>query len=82
MVGLASHSEPNPVLSGLQARTEIALEEIKAKHHELLDSLDAQKRDLLQVVNVLSKANAVITARLNSIRNVQHARMTSRRPWA
>lgn len=77
LVALATDPDPNEVLGGVQDWTEVAIEEIQAKRHELLDPLDVQEQDLLETVGAafarLRTANATITAHLSSIRAVDEA---------
>lgn len=74
LVGLATEPDPNQVLEGVQVWAEVALEEIQAKRHELLDPLDRQEAELLSAVDEafgrMLTANATITGHLNSIRRV------------
>jgi len=75
LVGLATHAAPDTVLMGVKLWVDVALAEIQAKNHELLAPLDSQEQELLRAVNEafdrLMTANAVITAHLNSIREVK-----------
>jgi hypothetical protein len=75
LTALASDPDPSQVLVGVQVWVEIAMEEIQAKHRELLDPLDQQEQELLLAVNDgfdrLITANSVITAHLNSIQEVK-----------
>ena len=77
LVALATDPDPNEVLDGVQSWTEVALEEIQAKRHELLDPLDVHEQELMEAVGAafarLRTANATITAHLNSIRAVDEA---------
>jgi len=75
LVGLATHDSPDTVLLQVHAWCLVAMEGIQAKHHALLDTLDIQEQELLDAVNEafdrLNTANSVITAHLNSIREVK-----------
>jgi len=75
LVGLATHDSPDTVLIQVHAWCLVAMEGIQAKHHALLDTLDIQEQELLDAVNEafdrLITANSVITAHLNSIREVK-----------
>lgn len=77
LVGLATDPDPAEVLAGVQDWAEVAMEEIEAKRHELLDPLDAQEQELLAAVGAafarMRTANATITAHLSSIRDVDQA---------
>ncbi len=74
LISLATDSDPTLVLEGVQTWVEVAMEEIQAKRHTLLDPLDQQERELLVAIDEaferMRTVNATITAHLNSIRSV------------
>jgi len=68
-------SNPNDVLEDVQLWAEVAIEEIEKKKKELVDSIDEDERILLGYIDdsflKVIRANAVITAHLNSLRDIQ-----------
>jgi len=63
------------VLLGVRLWAEVAVEEIEKKKKELIDPIDKNEKELLnsidEVFAQLIRANAAITAHLNSIRKVK-----------
>jgi len=72
---LAKNSDPDKVLEGVGLWVNVAMAEIDAKRHMLVDPIDKGERDLLDTVNTsfaqVELANATVTAHLNSLRKVQ-----------
>lgn len=68
-------SDPKVVLEDVGVWVEVAIEMIETKKRELLDPIDNDEQALLRSVDEaffrLTRANAVITAHLNSLRKVQ-----------
>jgi hypothetical protein len=75
LVGLATKPDPNDVLTGVGAWVDVAMEEIETKRQGLLKPIDAQEDTLVEIVedafNRLTRANAAITAHLNSLQKIQ-----------
>ena len=75
LVKRAQGSDPKIVLEDVQLWVEVAIEEIEAKKRELIDPIDRDEKELLKLVDEafsrLIRANATITAHLNSIRKVK-----------
>ena len=75
LVMVVKDSEPVDVLDYVQLWAEAAIEQIEAKKKELIDPIDENERKLLELVDAafanLMRANATITAHLNSIRKVK-----------
>jgi len=75
LVESAKGSDPKKVLEDVQLWAEVALEEIENKKRELIEPIDKDEKELLKLVDEafsrLIRANATITAHLNSIRKVK-----------
>ncbi|MCK5146158.1 hypothetical protein KAR48_05345 [bacterium] len=75
LVKLATDPDPDKVLTGIGIWTEIAIKTIEDKRKSLTEPIDTNKQALLESVdkafNQLYKANATVTAHLNSIRKVK-----------
>jgi len=75
LVKRARGSDPKKVLEDVQLWAEVAVEEIENKKRELIDPIDRDEKELLKLVDEafsrLIRANATITAHLNSIRKVK-----------
>lgn len=75
LVTKAQGSDPKQVLEDVQDWTEVAMEQIEQTRKELIDPIDKDEQALLSSVDEafseLIRANATITAHLNSIRKVQ-----------
>lgn len=75
LVERATKSDPNEVLSGVGNWVDVALEGIERKRHEFLDPISADETALLDTLDItfatLARANATVTAHLNSLRKVQ-----------
>lgn len=74
LVARATDSDPDKVLNGVGNWAQVAIELIDAKRKELLDPIDADEKALRVAVddafNRMVRANAVVTANLNSMRKV------------
>lgn len=68
-------SDPAVVLEDVQLWVEVAMEEIEDKKRELLAPIEADEDSLITSVNqafaLMIRANSVITAHLNSIREIK-----------
>lgn len=75
LVKIARDSDPTSVLEGVQDWVEFALENIETKKRELIDPINSDEVALLKIVDEafsnLIRANATITAHLNSLRKIQ-----------
>jgi hypothetical protein len=75
LVGLATQSDPNEVLTGVSVWVTVAMEEIEAKRHALLAPIDSKEDSLVAAVEFsflrLTRANAAITAHLQSLEKTQ-----------
>lgn len=75
LVERATRPDPNEVLSGVGNWVDVALEGISRKRHQFLDPLDFEEQALLDTLDdafaKLARANATVTAHLNSLRKVQ-----------
>ena len=75
LVEKAQGSDPNQVLEDVQDWAEFAMEKIERTRRGLIDSIDVREQSLLvsidETFSELIRANATITAHLNSIRKVQ-----------
>ena len=75
LVTTVQGSDPVEVLEGVQDWVEVAIETIEEKKRELIDPIDGSEKQLLELVDEefsrIIRANAAITAHLNSIRKVQ-----------
>lgn len=75
LVETARGSDPVEVLEGVQDWVEVAIETIEEKKRELIDPIDESEKELLEMVDEefsrIIRANATITAHLNSIRKVE-----------
>ncbi len=75
LVKIARDSDPTLVLEGVQDWVEFAMENIETKKRELIDPINSDEVALLKIVNEafsnLIRANAIITAHLNSLRKIQ-----------
>ncbi len=73
--------EKQQMLATIREWSDSAVAEIELKRHQLLDPLDeaekAIREDLRDAFNALRRANAQITAHLNSIRKVQEVQSTA-----
>lgn len=75
LIGYARDPDPVKAYEGVSAWAEVALEEIDNKKMQLLAPIDKDEKQLLASVDEafsrLIRANAAVTAQLNSIRKVQ-----------
>ncbi len=75
LVAMAKDPDPVKAFEGVSAWAEVAVEEIENKKKELLTPIDQDEHTLLANVDEafarIIRANATITAHLNSIRKVQ-----------
>ena len=75
LVNIARDPDPTLVLEGVQDWVEFALENIETKKRELIDPINSDEVALLKIVDEafsnLIRANATITAHLNSLRKIQ-----------
>lgn len=75
LLELAKNNDPDKVLEGVTLWANVAMAEIDAKRHTLIDPINKQERDLLDAVDAsfaqVELANATVTAHLNSLRKVQ-----------
>lgn len=75
LIGLAQDPEPLQAFEGVSVWTEVAMDEIDNKKKQLLDPIDTDEKQLLSYVDEsftrMARANAMITAHLNSLRKVQ-----------
>lgn len=75
LIESATGTDPKAVLKDVQLWAEVAIEEIEDKKKELLDPIDHDEQALLnsadEAFSRIMRANAAITAHLNSIRKVQ-----------
>lgn len=75
LVEAVQNPDPDSVLLFVEVWSEVAIEEIEAKKHTLTDPINADEKALLSSVDAafaeLIRANAAITAHLNSIREVK-----------
>ena len=75
LVEMARNPDPVKAYEGVLAWAEVAVEELEKKKRELLTPIDQDEKTLLALVDEafarLIRANATITAHLNSIRKVQ-----------
>ncbi|GAH58718.1 unnamed protein product, partial [marine sediment metagenome] len=75
LVNIARDSDPTLVLEGVQDWVEFAMEKIEKKRRELIDPINSDEVALLKIVDEafsnLIRANATITAHLNSLRKIQ-----------
>lgn len=78
LIQIARGSDSMQVQEDVQAWVEVAIETIEEKKRELLDPIDKDEKELLESVDEafarVIRANATITAHLNSIRKVQEIR--------
>lgn len=78
LIQIARGSDSMQVQEDVQAWVEVAIEIIEEKKRELLDPIDKDEKELLESVDEafarVIRANATITAHLNSIRKVQEIR--------
>ena len=77
LIESAQGSNPTEVLEDVQLWAEVAVEEIQDKKNEMLEPINNQEKELMESVNQafanLIRANATITAHLNSLRKVKEA---------
>ena len=75
LVAVATDDDPDEVLRGVGLWTRIAIEEIDSKRHELIDPIDRIEEELIididRAFGQVIRANAVVTAHLNSLREVK-----------
>ncbi len=75
LVAMATDDDPDEVLRGVELWTRIAIEEIDSKRHELIDPIDRIEEELIieidRAFGQVIRANAVVTAHLNSLREVK-----------
>lgn len=75
LVALATDNDESEVLRGVGLWTRIAIEEIESKRRELIDPIDRTEKEVIieidRAFGQVIRANAVVTAHLNSLREVQ-----------
>jgi len=75
LISLAQDPDPVKAFDGVSTWAEIALKTIENKKKELISPINADEQNILQSVDDafarITRANAAITAQLNSIRKVQ-----------
>ncbi len=75
LVAVATDDDPDEVLRGVELWTRIAIEEIDSKRHELIDPIDRiEEEHIIEIDRAFGqviRANAVVTAHLNSLREVK-----------
>ncbi len=75
LVKMVQGSDPKTVFVDVQLFVEVAIKEIEDKKKELIDPINRDEKDLMSSVDEafsrIIRANAMITAHLNSLRKVQ-----------